>query len=273
MKRKVAVLLVVLIAFLGWTSLSVAAKRRLPEYNEVTPSVYVKLDVAEEEKLNEYLKDRYSCEFIPESSICVVKDKSLNDSSVLTRPVLVSYKGETSIIYTEQGKLMCWNISEPIMYAKQIAETAHTDEYKQENKILLGTDVNMALVLDTKYNIATYWEYGKATKIWELPKNAVYCGKSPSVGYVFRDDSDVYAITVGAYITSTEGEDLKVIAHNVKKVVVTNYNYDQIQLGVPLFLMNDGTLKAYVRTEANIKDKMDSEKRLKDPVHEGGYWK
>lgn len=87
-----------------------------------------------------------------------------------------------------------------------------------------------------------------------VDSEAIYCGVSEMTGFIFRKDDTVFCVD----FKLTEN---KPIAENVKFVISTSYAWNSDAWSQPLFLMNDGSIKAYVRWE----------EELVEPQYEGGY--
>ena len=108
------------------------------------------------------------------------------------------------------------------------------------------------------------YQFGKLVETLDV--SGEYCGHSILKGYLFRDGTDVYAVR--------RNDELELfyslpIAHHVKYVIEPNYKLNSDAWSQPLFLMEDGSIKAYL--EWNNKDVPDSPDNLVDPYYEGGY--
>lgn len=268
--RKLVALLILATVVMGMTLGATSSKqRKLPKISELTPEWYVSLETTDEETLNSYFENKYKFEFIGDSSSCFcrnIEDGPTGDI-MMSRPILVSYKGEIVLLYTStKGVLMRYNSTYDAF--EPLARSVHTDSYEEEGKVLMVSNMGMALTYDTNNCEVTQWEFNEIKDSWKLPTGAVFCGYSLEMGYIFRQGTDVYAL-IGNSIT---GGELKIIAHGVKTVVESDYYYDITAFSVPLFLMEDGTLKAYINEYIEINEELDVEEYLKVPCHEGGCY-
>lgn len=93
-------------------------------------------------------------------------------------------------------------------------------------------------------------------RVASIPVRGYYCGKSEQVGHLFRD-----AYVVDAYSINGLAIEKQTIAGGVEYVVDSDYKQSSDAWSVPLFQMEDGSLKAYVPWE----------EELQDPYLEGGY--
>lgn len=167
---------------------------------------------------------------------------------------------------TENGIYICYTNLNGVIYM-EILQTdytrgdyigrAHSDELSKA--IREGT--SYAAIFDPETGSVSFWQFGKLVEEYTLPIGAVYTGYSYTEGYIFRAGSDVYAL---------KDSTLQVIAHNVKSVVTTRYIAGSEDTSQPVFLMEDGSLKAYCSYDVGKTLRVDDEKRLKD-FKEGGY--
>ena len=109
------------------------------------------------------------------------------------------------------------------------------------------------------------YELGEITHEVTLYKDAIYGGHSFWCGYLFRTGNEVYAINLDGY-TQTLGDVEKeispvLIASGVKMILSPDYALTSDAWSQPLFLMEDGSVKAYCEWEDN----------LVAPYYEGGY--
>ena len=79
--------------------------------------------------------------------------------------------------------------------------------------------------------------------------------------------NDVYAIRNFQY--NAQNNSVHVIAHKVKEVIIADYYLNDEEYSNLLFLMEDGTIKAYSSLEGG--GELDDESRLVPPEVEGGF--
>lgn len=100
-----------------------------------------------------------------------------------------------------------------------------------------------------------------------VPEGATYTGYSFWEGAIFRVGSDVYVVSNFQYKAQNNG--VHVIAHKVKEVIIADYYLNDEAYSNPLFLMEDGSIKAYSSLEGG--GELDDESRLVTPEVEGGF--
>lgn len=175
-------------------------------------------------------------------------------------PVLVYINGKEAMIYTdEKGSVHAehhWVDDLHLTYAEKTA-------LGEVEVMSEGPDQTMVYIPEKGIQV---YQFGKLVE--SLPINGVYAGKSFWVGYIFRDGTDVYAVTWDEEQGSYQS---KVIAHGVKYVIDADYDLASDPWSQPLFLMEDGSIKAYL--DYNNKEVPDSPDNLVDPMYEGGYYK
>jgi len=103
-------------------------------------------------------------------------------------------------------------------------------------------------------NLLTKYSFGEIVATSLIPDKSIYCGISEGNGFIFRNGDSVFCISLD--LTET-----KTVATGVKMVLDTNYQYSHDAWSQPLLLMENGSIKAYVQWE----------KELKDPLYEGGF--
>lgn len=128
---------------------------------------------------------------------------------------------------------------------------------------LIGVDVpeNINYLLDSRHSIYTFdgkelikYSFGETIGHISIDSDFVYCGISEMTGFIFRKDDTVFCVDFNL-------TELKAIASGVKFVLTTSYAWNSDAWSQPLFVMNDGSIKAYVRWE----------EKLVEPTYEGGY--
>ena len=88
------------------------------------------------------------------------------------------------------------------------------------------------------------WKFGEVANTYSVPKNSIFCGLSFIEGYIFKNGTDLY--TIHAPGSQLNDGTVNCIAHNVKDVIDTDYNFSYDCTNQPLFLMENGTVKCYV---------------------------
>lgn len=181
-------------------------------------------------------------------------------------PILYRMGKNVAILHTNQfgdfdievlgGSKYAWD--EYPMYSE--VHSAESEDRIVEN------GAERAISYDSMTGEVTVWFLGEQQEQLLVPENSVYTGFSYWEGFIFRSGSDVYAVKLSQWNQDTNG--VHAIAHGVKEVVVADYYLNSDAWSNPLFLMEDGSLKAY--SSWNGEGELDDESRLVDPV-EGGY--
>ena len=140
-----------------------------------------------------------------------------------------------------------------------------------EGETLLRNSLKEKITYTPNDGAIHVWEFNKEIKSFKVPEDSVYCGLSFWEGYIFRSGSDVYALRFKT--TNYESNYVVCIAHSVKTVVTADYALSSDPWSQPLFLMEDGTLKAYVGWNKEDGMKEDDPSLLVEPQYEGGYYK
>ena len=128
---------------------------------------------------------------------------------------------------------------------------------------LVGVDVpeNVNYFLESRNSIYTFdgkelieYSFGDIIGRITIDSEAIYCGISEMTGFIFRKGDTVYSVDFDL-------TEQKTIATGVKFVIDTDYAHNSDGWSQPLFLMEDGSVKAYIRWE----------EELVGPIYEGGY--
>lgn len=180
-------------------------------------------------------------------------------------PVL--YKNQWNEVYffytTETGDLRYKNLERDI--SSEWCGNVHTD------KNVIAESVSWAMTYDEVSGEIQVWSFGEVQSTYTVPAGSVYAGFSEFEGYIFRSNTDVYSLNeVGIFWVNGAEPGVEVIAHNVAKVIDADYYLASDPWCQPLFLMTDGSIKAYVGWEGNQEDP-DSETHLVDIYYEGGF--
>ena len=134
----------------------------------------------------------------------------------------------------------------------------HIDSYNGER---MDNNHEYTLLFETESAKAKIYKFNQIVAEYQLPENSVYCGSSYFVGYIFRSGTDVYALRDGEVVC---------IADNVSYVIDSDYYLESDLWCQPLFLMVDGSIKAYNHWES-VSESPDSDSRLVDLMFEGGW--
>lgn len=173
-------------------------------------------------------------------------------------PIVVYYKLENQLLYVEDDG--------DLVVDYEIVGNANLTLGERESlgnvEVIGKTEMSTIIYIQDK-GIEKY-SLGKKTA--QIPVKGVYCGKSFWCGYIFHDNADVYAVN---WNIDQDTYEKKAIAHNVKFVILADYKLGSDPWSQPLFLMEDGTVKAYL--DWNNKEIPDSPDNLVDPFYEGGY--
>ena len=115
------------------------------------------------------------------------------------------------------------------------------------------------------------WEFGKVVGQYAVPQESVYCGFAFFDGFIFRQGTDVFALNwVNASDMEDDAMETVPIAHGVKFVLMTEYRQNSDAWSSPLFIMEDGEIKAYVGWDS-YGETPDDPGHLVPPEYEGGY--
>lgn len=237
---------------------------RITQDSEITLEKYSKSDKMQLKELKELLPDRY-VEDLEEGWFYIGSSKS-EDDKYIYNPVK-SQSGE--LIYASlNGSLKSWNIkecSEKILY-----KSVHKDF--SEGKVLKN-DLEALYLYNEEERQIEKWVNCKVEKRWDLTKyeNLTFCGVNLNLGIIFRNDSDVYALTDSGDACEILGDDIRSVAHNVKSVLLCNYSYDEYHNGALLLQMKDGGVKAYINDYLSTTD-LDNKKYIKEISYEGGFY-
>ena len=138
-------------------------------------------------------------------------------------------------------------------------------EYKS-----ISSDVTREIVL-TDSQVIVY-SLGEIVASYDIPEGAIYCGRSELEGYIFRIEDEVYALRNKYFSGYEDFLDFKLekLAEKVKFVILADYDVTQ-DTKIPLFQMEDGSLKAYYSEGGNKYDPSDPG-HLVDISEGGGYY-
>ncbi len=153
-------------------------------------------------------------------------------------------------------------------YVWQKRGNVHYNSNKEDQVLISCT--YYAITYDSSTGCISVWEMGCNIRKHYIPINSIFAGKSDNEGFIFRSDSDVYAVRDYGCYTHEFG--VRVIAHNVEFVISTDYEADDPDLySQPLFLMKDGTVKCYCTFYSDEFATPDDEENLIDVRFENGF--
>ena len=283
MKKKVlGMIVMIMVVAMMFGMSSVYAKEKegtgLKEYDEITPETYAEMEHATEADLLTYLSIPYTYRYERLNEEVYVKPKPILDWEKVNAPAIILYEKRPTLVFINgEGRLMYLPIGEYVTDAKMAYETPHCMINEGEELIRSG-DIAAYKYIKAKGEIEA-WSNNFHHFTYHVPQNSEYCGFSKNVGFLFRSGTDVYTYTNISRFSRVFLTETILIAHDVREVITSNYDYDEENLNTPLFFMEDGSLKAYVvdiddidREQAK-KTEFDSEKYLKTPKYEGGYQK
>ena len=152
-------------------------------------------------------------------------------------------------------------------YAWQKRGNVH---YNSNDDDVLVSCTYYAITYDNSTGCISVWEMGNNLRKHYVPTNSIYAGKSDNEGFIFRNESDVYAVRDYGCYTHEFG--VRVIAHNVEFVISTDYEADDPDTySQPLFLMKDGTVKCYCTFYSDELSRPDDDENLIDVRFENGF--
>lgn len=142
--------------------------------------------------------------------------------------------------------------------------------YNSNDDDVLVSCTYYAITYDNSTGCISVWEMGNNLRKHYVPTNSIYAGKSGNEGFIFRNESDVYAVRDYGCYTHEFG--VRVIAHNVEFVISTDYEADDPDTySQPLFLMKDGTVKCYCTFYSDELSRPDDDENLIDVRFENGF--
>lgn len=270
MKKNVfaTLLTLFLIVVLG---LSARATQQEDIYTKNMVEYYMDKDVAIQKEVEEKLTLYYTVTFLEGDNYRLTDLKDESNFVIITKPVFTTYDGDDIMLFINgDGALMNLKVGANLNNADFLSESAHIKI--SSDQIIIHNYLEATYTYEEKTGRVQRWHKGILEDNWSVPKDSKYCGFSDMTGYLFRDVEDnIYSLTVNSCFSTILDQDRVIkIAENVDMVLVANYWYSEEQYGVPLLLMNNGCVRAYVNTEADL-DKADNLTYLVAPIYEGGY--
>lgn len=188
------------------------------------------------------------------------------ETSAYYYPVVFRDGSQLILWYTsESGSLIFEKITGMGSIGSNYGGEVH---YNDSDEDVISSKTNYTTTYVQETGEVKVYEFGKQTDSYSVPKNSVYCGFSYFEGYIFRNGTDVYSLN--AVDTHNVDGSVVCIAHNVKYVVDADYYYGSDPWCQPLFLMADGSIKAYIGWEGN-QDSPDDVSHLCDLQYEGSW--
>jgi len=200
-----------------------------------------------------------------EDGYVVLYSEAYNESTNFYYPVVITDPkvDEVVIAYiTENGSLATFN-------ATQNRTEYYRNIHVPEGIEYIDYKTNFTVVHSNEF--VELWEFGKKTAEAKIPTESVYAGKSEWEGYIFRNGGDVYSVQVKQDESANPKITCDPIAHGVKEVIVSDYKLNSDAWSQPLFLMEDGSIKAYCDWHGDKDAPRDDACHLAPPQYEGGY--
>ena len=137
---------------------------------------------------------------------------------------------------------------------------------------LINSNAYFAVTYNDQTGSVKVWLYGLLIREHEVPVESIYAGLSTNEGYIFRSGTDVYAVRdYGCF--NDGGWKTRRIAQDVKLVIETDYSMGWAECSQPLFLMTDGTVKAFCSgISVDGTDGIIDINDLYEINVDGGYW-
>lgn len=225
----------------------------------------IKATLTEEEL--EFISERFEIEFKNnEEHNLVAGTKKGEDSYYCTcfYPVLKQMRENMYALYYTDDKGAIYKLKEPHYKAMEYEGNLNYDYFFDEKTEVIEENQAYAYIYFRETGEIKVYERRKATDVYNLPEESIYAGFSYWVGHIFRSGDDVYAFT--------KKEEIVPIAHGVQAVIEADYELTSDAWSQPLFLMNDGTLKAYCNWKVEKEGwKTDDPRLLEEVVYEGGW--
>lgn len=166
-------------------------------------------------------------------------------------PILCKTDDGVQLFYTSpKGEVTVIEIEG---FTRDYLSSIHNEYMEDKEEIERNQEFN--LVYNQETGEIQKWSFGEVKTTYTVPKGAVYVGFSDEEGHLFRSGTDIYSL---------QGEKVVTIAHNVSKVLVSDYYHTSDFWSQPMFQMTDGSIKVYVGW-------VDTQDHLVDPIYEGGY--
>lgn len=284
MKKKVAIFISMILAMSVLVACTSKQAVTEPKIKTNVVEAAEPFDMDEEELKELYLK-LYREKAKDENFISDIEQTIYKEVDLYIRNKEVGFVTDYNELYDESREyyypILLPDTSEPIIaytdeYGKLCVYNASTDRHDYYNNIhvqdeveCIDTSANYSVVF--KKGTIELWEFGTKTIEVKIPADSKYVGYSYWEGYLFRSNGDVYSVQLKEQEDGSPKFVSEVIAHNVQEVLVTNYKLNSDAWEQPLFLMNDGTIKAYCVWAGDQDAPRDDESHLVQPTCEGGW--
>lgn len=190
-------------------------------------------------------------------------NESYNETREYYSPIILPDISEVVIVYVDEHGEMC------VYNASSDKHDYYSNVHTPESLEFIASYANYSVVYEN--GTVELWEFGTKTAEVQIPADAKYVGYSYWEGYLFRSGGNVYSVQIKENEDGSPKFVSEVIAHNVQEVLVTDYKLNSDAWEQPLFLMNDGTVKAYCVWAGDKEAPRDDESHLVQPTSEGGY--
>lgn len=199
-----------------------------------------------------------STESTPNTSSTIVS--STDSSSLEPKPMMEKYVSDEEAIKlfreNPQAEVNGFHLSDNGSLSRPggtYVGDIHTINTPAEDYRVIFTLDGQQYLLDESTNVMYVYSYGSLVKSVELGSNAVYCGWSEGNGFLYRVEDKAYLLDLEF--------NKELIATGVEFVITSSFYHSSDAWSQPLFLMEDGSLKTYIRWEDE----------LCDFWYEGGY--
>ena len=204
-----------------------------------------------------------------------------NEISEYCFPILYRVNDSVILVYTSDDSDSVYVVdpNSVLDLNTNCLESLHYEVEDFEKEEIIYASLYCKVVYCQETGDISIYRFGETVETAKVPSGSVYAGTSFWVGSIFRSGSDVYAFR-GPGSTFAEKDiehkydsygDVSCIAHGVRYVIKADYKLGSDPWSQPLFLMEDGTLKAYVAFSDTEDAAVDSPEHLVEPYYEGGY--
>jgi len=204
------------------------------------------------EKYDLYIRNR-------EDGFISSYDATYNETRECYYPIVLPGTDEVVVAYIDEYGQLC------IYNASKDSHDYFSNIHVSEDTEFINNCANYSVVYAD--NSVQVWEFGKSIAETSVPANSIYTGFSYWEGYIFRNGGDIYSVQIkdGPQLTC------EAIAHGVKEVISTDYELNSDAWSQPLFLMQDGSTKAYCEWNGDREAPRDDSSHLSAPQYEGGW--
>lgn len=189
-------------------------------------------------------------------------------------PVIYNWADDNWIIYTDKSGYCCYEKLDGSLYAGNTVGSLHNPA-NYDGGYLIKATRDYSLIGFKEEGKVKLYQFGKVVETFDVPKDAIFAGESFWIGFIFRKDSDVYALDIYGNTGNgsiPDGGSAVCIAHDVSFVISADYKFSSDCWSQPLFLMNDGSLKAYLWSYPGQDIAPDDESHFREVTKDGGYF-